>query len=233
MKLFKKLFGSLLILLLLSSPVFPAGLTPNLLNEDFNDITSWTDGDTDTAVSEISPAGQLRLDTNLGAVGDAQSRRYKDITSPPNQFTIETLIYADLIGAYADNDYILLSYSTTTWYFGARFCSDGLFINKTAGGLTEVGTNIVLTAGAAADQLWRFQVDKTAGEASATVEVFLNNVSQGTYDCDSEAAQTNGRVQSRLQGAATDNMVAHIKHLRIATGLGAINDTSNPIVNIF
>jgi hypothetical protein len=208
------------------------GLTPNLLNEDFNDCTSWTDGDTDTAVSEIDPAGQLRLDTNAGAAGDAQARRYKDITSPPSQFTIEVLTYFDALGTLANSDYVLLSYSTSTWVMAARFCSDGLYITKASAVNGEVGADIVLYGGAAADQLWRFQVSVPT-EATATVEVFLNNVSQGTFDCDYEVAQTNGRINLRLTGPNTDNMVAHIKHLRIATGLGAINDTSNPIVNIF
>lgn len=79
----------------------------------------------------------------------------------------------------------------------------------------------------------RFQVDKTAGEASATVEVFLNNVSQGTVDCDWEVAATDGRVGYYSNGYATDDMVSHIDYIRIATGLGAINDISQPQINIF
>ena len=206
------------------------GLAPDLLNENFDVITSWADGDADTAVSEIDPAGQLRLDTNLGAAGNAEAIRNKVIASPPNLFTVEIQVYCDDIGTLANSDYLRFAYSTATWTFRVAFASNGLFVYKTAGGTTEVGADIVAEATL---QLWRFQVNKTAGEASATVEAFLNNVSQGTVDCDYELARTNGQVDIRQIGWNTDNMVSHVYYIRIATGLGAINDTSNPQILIF
>lgn len=196
----------------------------DLLNENCNDISDWTDGDNDTAVSEVDPAGQFRLDTNLGAAGDAAAYRYRTIASPPNQFTIEIKTYFDVLGALADTDYLYFTYGTATWKIRVNFASDGLFIYKTGAATTEVGTNIVKCNGTAAWQTFRFQVDKTAGESAATCEVFLDNVSQGAFDCDFEGAAKDGRIQFAQFGYATDNMVSHVDHIRIRTGLGPIYD---------
>ena len=45
----------------------------DLLDEDCSDISDWVDDDRDVAVSEVDPAGQLRLDTNAGAAGNASA----------------------------------------------------------------------------------------------------------------------------------------------------------------
>jgi len=197
-------------------------LTPDLLEEDCAAIADWTDGDSDTAVSEVDPAGQFRFDTNLGAAGDATSQRWRALSAPPDQFTIEIKTYFDAIGSVSDTDEFRCTYMGTTWRFTARFASDGLFIMKTGGASAEVGTNIVKTGVEAALQTWRFQVDKTAGEDAATVEVFLDNVSQGTFDCDYETASTSGRFYLTQYGYTTDNMVSHIDYINVATGLGDI-----------
>lgn len=208
------------------------GLIADLLCDHFNNLTGWTDGDTDTGVSEIDPAGQLRLDTNSGAAGNAIAGRFRVISSPPNQFTIEVKTYFDSIGALGDTDYCTLFYSTATWLFYVIFASDGLYILKTGAGLTEVGTNIVKTGGSAAEQTWRFEVDKSGGEGAATVEVFLDDISQGTFDCDWEEASTDGLVLLYQYGYTNDDMVSHIEYLRIATGndeiasIGKVNGTT-------
>lgn len=198
-----------------------------ILNEQWNDLGIWTDGDTDTGVSEISPAGQLRLDTNAGAAGDANANRYKIITSPPDQFTIEIKTYFDDIGLRGQTDYFRMWYQTATWRVLVIFAANGLFIKKTGAGETEVGSDIVLEGGSAAWQIWRFQVDKSAGEDAATVEVFLDGVSQGTFDCDDDGLTvSDGEIRVQQFGHTTDNMVSHIDYIRIATGLGKINNPS-------
>ncbi len=224
-----KIFKSLALFLALSF-VFAApvqAVRADLLNEPFNVLGTWTDTDTDTAVSEIDPAGQLRLDTNLGAAGDAISRREKIIVSPPNQFTIEIGLYIDAGGTWISNDTFSLVYSTGTWMFLPFFCTDGLLITKTGVGTTEVGTDIVSVG---VLQNWRFQVDKSAGEASAVVEVFLNNVSQGTFDCDYEVVTTDGRLVVLQRGYTTDNRLSHVHYLKIATGLGPITQGSQMVL---
>ena len=204
-------------------------LPPDLLNEHFNNLTSWTDADIDTAVSEIDPAGQLRLDTNLGAAGNAIASRIRTITSPPDKFTIEFKAYCDDIGTRADADFLQVRYDTATWRIQVSLATDGFFVYKTGGGNTEVGTNIVSEG---VWQTWRLEVDKSGGEASATVEVFLNGISKGTVDCDYEIAGTDGRVWLRQFGYTTNNMVSHIDYIQIATGLGEISQDISKINGI-
>jgi hypothetical protein len=111
----------------------------------------------------------------------------------------------------------------TTWAFVVVFSTDGLWVYKAGGARDEVGADIVKCNATAAWQIFRFQIDKTV-ESAATVEVFSDNVSQGTFDCDYEVAVT-PMVRIYQNGNTTDNMVSHIDYIRIATGLGEINDT--------
>lgn len=195
------------------------GVMPSdLLNEDCSDISDWTDSDRGAGVSEADPAGQFRFDTNLGAANNDWAMRYRVLASPPGVFTIEIQTYFDSLGTFANVDRCALIYGTGTWQLQADFASDGLFIRKASGATTEVGTNIVKCNGTAAWQTWRFQVTKQAGEAAATVEVFLDDVSRGIFDCDYELASNNGRISFGSYGYATDNIVAHLNSVKVATG---------------
>ena len=229
MKNIKKIIGSILVWLLLTAPGFAAGLTPNLMNEDCNSITSWTDADSGTGDSKLNPAGQFEFGSGASTGGVATRR--KNISSPPDKVSVEISVYFDDVGTVAEPDGFRFLWGTATWSFRALFCSDGLFVFK-AGGSTEVGTNIV-TVGSGGFHVFRFQIDKSGGESAATVEVFLDNVSQATVDCDYEIANVNGRVILNQYGTTTAAQMTHINYIRIATGLGEINDTDNPIVNIF
>jgi len=202
-------------------------LYPDILNENCADISDWTDADTSTGVSEVDPAGQFRFDTNGTANSYVVAKRYRTITSPPNQFTIETKTYFDAIGSYGDEDCATLHYYTETWGFAVIFASDGLFITK-ATNYTEVGTNIVKCNASAVLQTWRFQVDKSSGEDSATVEVFLDGVSQGTVDCDTQGAFTgyDGQIGYTQYGKTTTDRISHVDYIKVATGLGRIYSLS-------
>lgn len=208
-----------------------AGLTADLLDEDCSDISDWTDWDNSPAVSEVSPTGQFRFDTNLSAVVHARADRVRTLADAvPNTFTIQMKTYFDAIGTLADGDCFYLYYANSTWMFVVAFASDGLYVFKTGAGSTEVGTNIVKCNNTAAWQYWRFQVDKTT-ESAATVEVFKKEEggeweSQGTVDCDYEIASTNKRVRLTQSGDTTNDRISHVDYIKIATGLGLIEDTS-------
>jgi len=207
-------------------------ITPDLLDEDCSDISDWTDGDKETAVSEVSPAGQFRFDTNAGAAGSPYAYRYRTLASPPATFTIEIKTYFDTLGTIVNVDFAMIFYTTATWRFSIEFASDGLFVTKTGGVREEIGTNIVLSGGGADWQTWRFEVDKSGGEAAATVEVFLDGVSQGTVDCDFEIGGSDGHCRFLQFGFVTDNMVSHIDYYKIGTGLGAFEEavTANALM---
>ena len=187
----------------------------DLLDEGCADISDWVDADYDTAVSEVSPAGQFRFDTNNGAAGNAHATRTRVITSPPNKFVMEIKTYFDALGTKVDNDFASIFYPTSTWSIEAHFVSDGLFIYKSGGTATEVGTNIVKCNGSAAWQTWRFEVDKSGGEESATVEVFLDEVSQGTFSCNFVTGGIDGRISYSQYGLTTDDRVSHIDYIKV------------------
>ena len=187
----------------------------DLLDEDCVDISDWVDADYDTAVSEVNPAGQFRFDTNNGAAGNAYAWRRRSIASPPNKFVIEIKTYFDALGTRADQDYAYLIYATSTWRFQVDFASNGFFIYKSGATITEVRTNIVKCNGSAAWQTWRFEVDKSGGEASATVEVFLDEVSQGTFDCDLVTESDDGRIEYLQYGFTTVDSVSHIDYIKV------------------
>jgi hypothetical protein len=128
------------------------------------------------------------------------------------------------LGTLAQADRFALQYGTATWILLVGFASDGLYVYKAGAASSEVGTNIVKCNASAAWQTWRFQVDKSSGEANATVAVYLDNVYQGTFDCDYQPVGgiTNGRVFLDLSGTTTDDMVCHVDYIKIATGIDAL-----------
>lgn len=205
-----------------------AGLTADLLDDDCSSLDGWTSGDTGIGggVSEVSPAGQFRFDTNTSAAGNYVASRTRTIATPPNTHTIEIKTYFDAIGDSATQDYFYLGYEGVLWIFHVRFFSDGLYIRKAAGALGEVGTNIVKCNATAAWQTWRFQVDKTT-ESAATVAVYLKEEGgefalQGTVDCDYETAGNDGKLTLTQFGYTTDNRISHVDYVKVATGLGQI-----------
>jgi hypothetical protein len=199
-------------------------ITPDILDEDCADISDWSDADTGTGVSEVDPAGQFRFDTNTGAVENAHSERQKIITSPPTKFTIEVKIYFDSLGATTDTDYALLYYNTETWRFQAKFSSDkGLELKSSSSYSTVCALDC---NGTASWQTLRFEVDRSAGDANATADVYLNGIMQGTFDCDYEGSfVVDGTLDYCQYGNTTNDMVSHIEYIKIATGLGAVDTT--------
>ena len=211
-----------------------AGLTVDILNENCSDISGWVNDDKINGVSEVSPAGQFRMDANLHATNN-QASIYRTITSPPDTFSLEIKLYHNSVGNTFDS--FVISYRSATWFFVVSFEKDGLMVQKDGAIRTEIGTNIVKFGENAAWQTWRFEVDKTV-EADATVEVFLKEeggdfVSQGTVDCDRViVGGADGRFSVIQYGKDEDNMLTHIDYIKIATGLGKISTTNDtPIGN--
>lgn len=204
----------------------PTGkLVPDLLNEDCSSLASWSNGDYRMAESEIDPAGQFRLDTNAGsAASNAYCHQYRIIDSPPTKHTIKAKLYLDAIGLKADNDDLWIMYSASTWTFLARIASDGLYICKAGTDYTEVGTDIIKCNASAEEQELCFQIDRSSGDELAKVEVFLNKISQGIYDCNYQPSNPDGELNLYQYGFGTDDRVSHVRDLKIATGLGDIGE---------
>ena len=220
-----KFILTLLSVFLITSPVWGADPASwDLLDEDCADISDWADGDTDTAVSEVDPAGQFRFDTNSGAAGNAYARRSRDIGSYPNTFTVEIQVYHDDIGSLADNDYFALNCRQVDEMLYVYFASDGIYVSDTDSGSTEVGTDLVKEGVSAEWQTWRFLVTFGA-VGDGTCDVYLNDSTHiwekvGTaIPCSYEGAWTEGDTKLTQYGNTTDDMVTHIDLVKIADGL--------------
>lgn len=211
-----------------------AGLTADILDENCLDISDWTDGDVGNSVSEVEPNGQFRFDTNT-VTETNYAKRSRLLVTPPNTFSFEIKTYFNNADVGFNN--FTVKYSSATWCLWIKFQTTKLYVLKT-GGASEVGTDIVKCNSSAAWQTWRFQVNKTT-ESTATVEIFLKEeggvwASQGTVDCDLEGsygAGLDGYMHILQYGQNTSNIVSHIDYLKIATGLGAIDDTSTTPVS--
>lgn len=195
------------------------GLSPDILDEDCEDISDWTDGDGAGSISEVSPAGQFRF-------WGGSAKRYRTLDTPPSKFTIEIKTFFSSLSSRVVGDTFCVEYQDATKiYFKAVFASDGLFI---ADGLStsynEVGTDIVKSKAAAAWQTWRFEVDRSAGAGNETVAVFLKEegsvfASQGSVDCAGfpRVDGVDGRFMLYNSGDATS---ANIQYVKVATDNG-------------
>lgn len=196
----------------------------DLLDEDCSDISDWDDDDTDTAVSEVSPAGQFRLDTNLGAAGNAIAQISRDIGSFPNTFTIEIKLYHDTLGTRADSDYFVIRPEQGDERSYIYFATDGCYVRDNSG-FYEVGTDLVKHGGSAEWQTWRFLITYTGTAGAGTCDVYLKDSTHnwekvGTnMACSYQIAGTDGELRVAQSGYVTDNMVTHVDYFRIATGL--------------
>jgi len=200
----------------------------DLLDEDCSDISDWVDGDTNTAVSEVSPAGQFRFDTNAGAAGNAVARRYRDIGDTPNTFTFEIKFYHDDIGS-ALTDGFYFDVRQADEILRVQFNANKITILDTDSGTTEVGTDLVLEGGSAEWQTWRFVVTYgTVGDG--VCDVYLNDTTHtsgawskvgAAIPCSLVATVTDGFIYLLQQGYITDNMLTHIDYIKMATGLYA------------
>lgn len=183
----------------------------DLLDEDMEDITDWTDEDLGDGVSQENPAGQMEC--SAPSTAGSQGRRIRDIGSMPTVFTIEMRANHDLLGTTGNGDTAFLNVERAGLQVQIRFGTDGLFINDGAS-YNEVGTNIVDTA---TWNIWKFIVNAAAGDASATCKVYKNSIYQGTADCSKTGTYTDGKITltTVFQTTAT---LKHIDYIKIGTG---------------
>ena len=228
-------FENLFILILALIPLtvyafvgvgFMGGSSPlhwDLLNEDCSDISDWSDLDNINGVSEVDPAGQFRMDANTHAA-DNRARRERDIGSYPDTFTVEIKLYHDSVGTGGNDDYFELDCFQSDELLSANFCSDGLLIYDTDSGNQEVGIDLVKYGGSAEWQTWRFLV--TFGvTGDGTCDVYLDDSTHSwelvgdDIPCSHEYSGTDGATRLTQFGYTTDDMLSHVDHVKIATGL--------------
>ncbi|MCK4815004.1 hypothetical protein KA005_04465 [bacterium] len=200
--------------------------TWDLLDESFANLDDWVDGDNVNGESEISPAGELRLDGNIAAANN-YARQYQDIGSFPDEFTAQVKLYHDLIGTYSDNNRFVLICNQADEKLSIHFSTSGLQIADTGSGLTTIGTNLVKSGGNAEWQIWRFNV--TYGVLGAGIcDVYLFDSSHNWEEvgsdipCSTEDVVTDGMIYLSQHGFTSNDRLTHVDYIKAMTGHYAV-----------
>ena len=201
--------------------------TWDLLDDECDDISEWTNGDNNNGVSEDEGGWELlgfesecyRFDANT-ATSQNYAHRYRDLASAPDQFTLEIRLYHDALGAQSVQDHFYINFQQSTRRFHVNFSTEGCKLWDDSGYI-EVGTDLVKSGGNKEYQTWRFVVDMDAG----TCDVYLND-STHTWEkvgaglaCVETVASVGGRVQMLQAGYTTNNMLTHVDYVKIQSGL--------------
>lgn len=206
----------------------------SLEDEDCSVITDWADLDKGTGVScQATAYGEscFCFDTNLSAVPNDHAHRKKDSGSANglgNRIVVSLSLYLKAIGTIANIDYFQIMLSRSDWHLRIRFASNGLFI-QAFGGDNEVGVNLTQTD---IWQDWTFDVDLSAGVASATCDVYLDNVLQASnVSCNTTGTYTDGESTLLLYGYTTNDRLVYLDYYKVGDGftwIGKLNGVTNP-----
>lgn len=197
----------------------------DLLDEDCSGIGDWVDGDFGNGVSEVSPAGQFRMDGNTAIFG-GKAWRHRDIGAIPDIFTFEIKLHHDKLGTKANEDDFFFDINHAAAVLIAHFATGGLFVYDGAA-YNEVGTDLVKHAGSAEWQAWRFVVDMST-PASATVDIYLTDSTHedekvgDAVDCSATGERDEGLIDILQYCRVVDNQLTHIDYVRVATGVPVV-----------
>lgn len=185
----------------------------------------WTDGDTGNAESKadtnvpVADAVETAwvFDSNTAAANAI--RNHASIGSVDGLGTnpvISIRLYCDAIGAVATFDRFQFALRFSDLIFQVAVASDGLFLWDGAA-YVEAGTDIVVQD---TWQEWTFRIDKSGGAASATCDVYLEDVLQEAgVDCSwSGGPWTDGEMNIIQYGGVTSNRITYIDWLKIGHG---------------
>jgi hypothetical protein len=191
-------------------------ITPDILNDPCTSLDNFT--------INGSPGSTVSIDNGikLFTPGNEEIGEYvyvlSDLSSSPNQITIEVITNFTKLGSYFEGgSYDYTGLVTTTRIYVILFTTNGLYI------LYEESfvriPDVILYNETAADQIWRLEIDKTI-ETNATVEVFLNNVSLGSYNIGFASENDNNQFAFVVNANLYQIAEAHVKSIKIGTGLG-------------
>jgi hypothetical protein len=202
---------------------------PDLLNDDCSDLTYYTTQDIPNGISEVSPAGQFRFDTNSGTGGVAG--RVKILTDYPtvnpatgvsiDGFTIDLKTYFDALGSTSRDGFMLGVWSEL---FGPEiFFYNSKMVTQLSGSQVEVGTNIVKCNASVTSQEYRIRYNYT-DTVNPYVTVYLKDggglwVSQGSVNCKRSELMLGKRIYLMQYGLDTADRVSHIDYLKLSSGI--------------
>jgi len=214
----------------------------SLLDENFSDISDWTNGDQAPATSTqetFDTEETLCQDTNGSAAGNDYCFIYRTVGSIEglgNTITLSVKLNHDLIGTLANTDAFVLNIFRDDWAFKTAFASDGLYISDDGNpGLGEVGVNLVSLD---TWQEWTFVIDLSGGIDNAVCDIYLKVAGEyvlqaadvgcsnvGVYELD-------GHVQLQQFGYTTDDQITYADYLKIGDGSSTVTVISDSVINI-
>jgi hypothetical protein len=196
-----------------------AYINPDLIQEDFDNLTGWTDNDTNGAQASISPAGQVYLDCTAMS-GNGTAEQYKDLgTIGTGDFYVEIRFSGDVWDGYdTPQQGIGLSVQGTT----NRLTT---FIGNSYTG----GDGILVFDGAAYNQAlvktwdndWHtiiFYIHNEQTDVDIWVDKDPSTEAADVTDADcSYGAATDGAVQINGYGTVEGNGEYHIDYVYVGT----------------
>ena len=189
----------------------------DLLEENFNDLTDWTDSDGGSAVSEISPAGQLHQSSPTTS---DYARIRQDIgTIGSGDFTIFTRFKIDTNG--------LTNTSAARWIIEGATNWVGLYFNNTRAEIySGSGYNTVIT------QTWDkdtwYTVRMIVHNSQTDVDVYLDeDLKTSDADCTAGHYMGDGTVEILQNGNLLGTgQVLHMDYFYIGAGQQVPSTTS-------
>jgi hypothetical protein len=195
------------------------------LNDDCSSLTYWTNGDSGSGLSTVTPkligcfdaipSGDVGSAFSLSTGNTAGAGNYALISKHINHTSTNFVVYLDLyhsaLGTIAHNDHFAMLCALSGVELAVRFATDGMTIYD-GSAYNEIGVNIVKTG---VSQKWEFWV--TGGTpASATVNVYLDGVLQAAaVDCSYTGAYTTDLTLTQ-HGQTTINQTTYINHVVVA-----------------
>lgn len=197
------------------------------LDEDCADITDWTDSDsgTDAESSQVTFDAKscFKFDSGVQS-GSNFAHRERDIGTYGDRVTVSLSVYHSALGTIGGEDYFTAVVRLDNVMLSLAFASDGLFIHDGTS-WNEVGVNLVSTG---VWQEWTIDCDFST-PASATCEVYLNDVSQASgVDCSRTGIFTDGRTQLMQYGYTTANRITHVDWIKTGSALDTDSVTVSP-----
>ncbi|GAH43470.1 unnamed protein product, partial [marine sediment metagenome] len=202
----------------------------DLLKEEWDNVTGWTDADTNGAASSIDPAGQLYLDmTGMSADGDAV--RWQDIGSLSGDYWVEFEIKGSegtpTVWDGKANDIIGVgiltvgdTYDLAAFLGNGATGGDGIWIYD---GSSYVKV-LAKTWSTSSDYVLKFHIHNSQTD----VDIWVDNVKEVTdADMTYDSGQDDGKVFIRGYGSVAGNGEYHIDWLYIGTGEAAVKENND------
>lgn len=197
----------------------------DILDEDFEDISDWTDADNVNGVSQENPSGQLEFDTNTAASTN-YAMRWRGSLTLNQDLTIQTKLKFDAIGTAGNADYWqVILYPTTSQMLRLDIDQYGDDPDRARVGVQGAAytysESVIPCNGDAAFVWLRVVLDYSELTCSVyyspdgvTYTKLLENV-----DCNRTGTFTAGRCFLRQYGYTTNDRITHLDDFKVAAGL--------------